>query len=136
MTSEWDIVPYSGVGPLRFGLDRSAVRLLLGDGLSTFKKGTNASNETDAYNSLGLHLYYDDTDALECVEAFDGCSISYQDVKLLNENIQDTLKMLAVGGLSSRYDDGYFFDEPGFALFAIDNVVKAVTVYRRGYFDE
>jgi len=39
-------------------------------------------------------------------------------------------------GLSSRYDDGYFLDDAGFALYAPDDVVKAVTVYQKGYYDE
>ena len=132
----WNIAPYEGVGQLRFGLTRSQVRSLLGGSVSTFRKGPYASTDTDAYDELGLHLYYGNGDRLECIEAWGPCPIHYKGVSLLNASTQEVLERLAGLGLSSRYDDGYFLDDGGFALYTPDDVVKAVTVYRRGYYDE
>jgi hypothetical protein len=78
----WDITPYVGLGPLRFGLTRSEVRALLGDQLSVVKKWPY-TNETDAYNGLGLLLEYDKEGRLECLEAFASCPIYYQGTSLL-----------------------------------------------------
>lgn len=136
LTNGWDIAPYEGVGPIRFGMTRSQVQSLLGGSVSTFRKGPYASTDTDAYDQLGLHLHYDKGDRLECIEAWGPCPIYYQGASLLNANIQAVLERLAALGLSSRYDDGYFFDDAGFALYAPDDVVKAVTVYPKGYYDE
>jgi hypothetical protein len=132
----WDIAPYEGTGPLRFGMTRSQVRSLLRGSVSTFRKGPYASTDTDAYDELGLHLHYDKGDRLECIEAWGPCPIYYQRASLLNANTQEVLERLAGLGLSSRYDDGYFLDDAGFALYAPDDVVEAVTVYPRGYYDE
>lgn len=132
----WDIIPFIGVGRLRFGLTRSHARSLLGTGVSAFRKGPHASTETDGYDALGLHLHYDAKDRLECIEAWGSCPISYKDASLLNTSVQEVLQRLADLGLSSRYDDAYFLDDGGFVLYAPDDVVKAVTVYRKGYYDE
>lgn len=134
--NRWEITPYVGVGPLRFGLTRSQARSLLGTSVSAFRKGPYASTETDAYDGLGLHLHYDGNDRLECIEAWGSCPVYYKDAALLNASVQEVLERLANLGLSSRYDDGYFLDDGGFALYAPDDVVKAVTVYRKGYYDE
>ena len=131
----WDIIPYVGVGALRFGMRRPQVRSLLGRGISVFKKGPYAATETDACDELGLHLHYDTEDQLECIEAFGSCPIHYNGVSLLNATTNNVLERLASLGLCSRYDDGYFFDDGGFAL-ASDEIVKAVTVYRKGYYEE
>jgi hypothetical protein len=51
--------------------------------------------------------------------------------------LDELLDELTDLGLSSRYDnEGYWFDDAGFVLYAPDNIVKAVTVYRRGYYEE
>jgi hypothetical protein len=136
MRLPWDIAPYEGVGPLRFGLTRSQAQSLLGRDVSVFRKGPYASTETDAYDALGLHLHYDGKDRLECIEAWGSCPIYYKDTPLLNASVQEVLERLKNLGLSSRYDDGYFFDGGGFVPYAPDDVVKAVTVYRKGYYDE
>jgi len=136
LINRWDISPYVGVGPLRFGLTRSQVRSMLGGDVSTFKKGLCSSIQTDAYIRLGLHLHYNEDDWLECIEAFGLCPIFYKGVSLLNTNVQEVLKSLADLGLSSRYDDGYFLDGEGFVLDAPEGVVQAVTVYGKGYYDE
>jgi hypothetical protein len=85
-------------------------------------------------DELGLHLHYDTEDQLECIEAFGSCPIHYNGVSLLNESTNKVLESLASVGLSSRYDDGYFFNDGGFAL-ASDEIVRAVTAYRKGYYD-
>jgi hypothetical protein len=51
--------------------------------------------------------------------------------------LQEVLNDLGSLKLRSRYDnDGYWFDDAGFVLHAPDNVVNAVTVYRKGYYEE
>ena len=134
-TGEWRIMPHVGVGPLRFGMNRLEVRALLGANVSTFKKTPWSLTDTDAYNDLGFHLYYDRADRLECVEAWGPSCIVYEDMPLVNGTTQETLEGLAKLGLIHGYDDGYLFDTAGFALYAPGDKVEAVTVYRDGYYD-
>jgi hypothetical protein len=69
--------------------------------------------------------------------AFGSGPIHYKNVILLNRGLQEILDELAGLGLTSRYDDeGYWFHKGGFVLHAPESVVKAVTVYRRGYYEE
>lgn len=132
----FDILPYEGVGPLRFGFSRDNVHTILGYTFSKFRKGPFAVSDTDAYDELCLHLYYDLQDRLECVEAFGSCPICYNKVVLLHRDIESVVSDLAKSGLTCRFDDGYFFDDGGFALVVDESTVEAITVYRRGYYDE
>lgn len=132
----FEIQPYIGIGIVQFGMSRGEVRTLLPGSVSTFKKGLDAITLTDAYDELGLHLFYDSSDRLECIDAWGPCPISYKGVQLLGVNLAHVLKGLADLGLDARYDDGYFFDQGGFVLDSSpEEIVQTVTVYRRGYYD-
>jgi hypothetical protein len=68
---------------------------------------------------------------------FGSSPIHYKDVVKVKRRLQDVLNDLASLGLVSRYDDeGYWFDEAGFVLYAPDDIIKAVTVFKRGYYEE
>jgi hypothetical protein len=137
MSDHWGIAPYVGVGPLKFGMSRARARSQFEGVPMTFRQGPYAIGETDAYGDLGLHLYYDSEDLLRCIMAFESGPIHFKNVVLLNRPLQEILDALATLGLTSRYDDeGYWLDEAGFVLHAPDGVIKAVTVYRRGYYEE
>jgi hypothetical protein len=137
MTADnWDIIPYEGLGSLRFGMTRAEVRSLLGKQFKSFHKGRLASTLTDAYSELGLHLEYDKDDRLRCIEAIASCPVSFNGVALLKRHLDEVLRDCASLGSVPRVDDGYFFDGAGFALYVLEDVVKAVTIYRKGYYEE
>jgi hypothetical protein len=137
MSNRWDIIPYIGVGPLQFGLSRAQARSLFEGAPSTFRHGPYAISDTDAYEELGLHLYYDSEDRLRCIMAFGSVPIHYNNVDLLNRRLEEIINDLTDLGLTSRYDDeGYWFDDAGFVLYAPEKSVKAITVYRSGYYEE
>lgn len=129
-----EIVPFTEVGPLRFGLPRASVRSLLGPRFDVFKKGFE-SNTTDAYDCLCLHVFYDDKDVFECLTGFGTCPISYKGIELLNVPIEVVLRKLQAEGLQHQWDDGYFFEGGGFALFESDGKTNAVTVYSKRCFE-
>jgi hypothetical protein len=133
----WEIRPYTGVGPLQLGIDRTSARTLLGGKYSTFRRGPYASNDTDAFDDLGLHLEYDGNERLELIMAFGEITISYKGLTLLGRDANRVLEELAQIGAASRYfDDGHYVREGGFALTIDDNVVQAVTVYTKEYYEE
>jgi hypothetical protein len=132
----WNIIPFVGMGDLRFGIPRLEVRSFLGNDFQSFLK-YGETRETDAYNGLGLHLYYNVNDRLEFIEAFAPCRPEYQGIQLLNQKLDAVLKQLRSIGFDARYDDeGYFFDQLGFALYVPHSSIEAVSVYRQGYYDE
>lgn len=57
-SSELIICPYQSVGQIRFGMTREEVRSLLGEPSATFYKGLNTESPTDAYDHVGVHVYY------------------------------------------------------------------------------
>ena len=130
----WEIRPYVGVGELEFGLTRDQARQLLGAGWSVFRRWPY-HKEYDVYPELGLTLEYDDAGILESVEASAPCPIEFGGVRLVGATAGAVQAQLAKLGLHCRRDDGCFFDSAGFALYEPRGVVKAVTVYRRGYYD-
>lgn len=135
--NNWEIIPYFGVGPLQFGLSRSQARSFVEAIPLTFRQGPFAISDTDAYEELGLHLYYDSEDRLTCIMAFGTGPIHYKNLVLLNSCLQDIVENLGRLGVTSRYDDGgYWFHDAGFVLYAPRSIVEAVTVFRSGYYEE
>lgn len=128
---------YVGVGQVEFGITRTQARSRIDGAPTTFRKGPFATNDTDAYDDLGLHVYYDSEDYVRCIMAFGSGPVHYSKIALLGRPLEEVFHDLAGIGLTPRYDDeGYWFDDAGFVLYAPDDVVKAVTVYRRGYYEE
>lgn len=130
------IVPFEGLGELRFGTPRSAIHSSLRGSPTAFSKVVGAPTMTDSYDALGLHLYYDDEDKLEFIEAFPPCDPSYSGVRLLADELDQVLSQLAeMGHVPTRGDVGYHFDQLGFRLYSPHESAEAVSVFRRGYYD-
>jgi predicted component of type VI protein secretion system len=86
-----EIRPFEAVGSLLFGDVRSAVREKLGMEYSSFSK-TTGDEPTDAYDSLGLHLYYDEDGRLEFVEAFIPAVITMDGITFLGRQVADVVR--------------------------------------------
>ena len=132
----WEIEPYQSVGPLTFGQTRNAVREQLGPDYDSFAKDVG-ENETDAYDNLGVHLYYDDDDRLEFVEAFEPASLTLRGVALhRREYRQVDSELSRLGYDANPTDVGYRYDDIGIALTLDGSTVEGVAVFRRGYYEE
>jgi hypothetical protein len=59
-----------GIGPVMIGLPMADVRAALGEPTNRFRKTPESPRLTDAYDPLGVHVYYDGADCVECVESF------------------------------------------------------------------
>ncbi len=95
------------------------------------------SNEVDSYDELGFHLYYDESDRLEFIEAFEPCDPIFDGVRLLDHNLGAVLGRLGELGHSYRcHDKGYDFEGLGFVLYVPLESIEAVSIYRRGYYDD
>ena len=131
----WDIVPFEGLGPLRFGMARTEIRTLLPYRYREFAKVIGTSQTTDAYDDPGLHLYYDDGNQLEFIEAFEPADPVFEGIHVLSPDRGAVLEQLKGLGYHARYDDGgYFLDNLGFTLYAPGETIEAVSVFRKGYY--
>lgn len=63
----WEITPYVGVGPVRFGMTRQQVRDAVGAPSEEFKR-TPSSRISDKFTTLGAFAYYTDDGGLEAIE--------------------------------------------------------------------
>ena len=133
----WQIQPFVGVGPLRFGTTRQIVRQQVGPKFSSFHK-VRGSVLTDSYDQIGVHLYYDADDLLEFVEAFSRCQVAYKDVRPLGENVDTIVAVLRQMGHEAReYDAGYHFPDAGFSVYVEhEDSIESVGVFRKGYLDK
>ena len=131
----WQIDSFESVGPIAFGETRDTIRSVLGSGFRSFRK-TQDENETDAYDSLGVHIYYDDSNCVEFVELFTPAEPSFESVSLVGQKAEDVVGKLRELGYEGDQDDvGYNYDGVGIGLTINGNVVEGVGVFREGYYD-
>ncbi len=131
----WHIESFRSVGPIVFGESRTSVRKVLGSDFRTFKKDLGG-NETDAYDSLGAHIYYDDSGLVEFVELFAPSDALFQGVSLVGRKVKDIVADLKKLGHEGEQDDvGYIFDELGIGLTVNGKIVEGVGAFKEGYYD-
>lgn len=131
------VVPYVGLGDLRFGSTRATVDALLGGQKTSFHKDLMEPTLTDAYDELRFHLYYDEADQLEFIESFPPANPRSTSIRLLSEPLPVVLQRLADLGYTTSYsDEGYDFIDLGLGLYVPDEErIEAVSLFRRGYYD-
>jgi hypothetical protein len=129
-----EIVPFERVGNLVFGTKRAELRKMLGSNFTTFRKTPWSINTTDDYSTLGLHLYYSELDELEFVEMFPPAEPIFMGVDLLQEDIENILKVLRESDPDPETDEaGYTFHKIGIALY-IEDKLEAVSVFPKDYY--
>jgi hypothetical protein len=67
----FEVQPNEGIGPVRFGMGRAAVRAALGEAPAPFQKTPGARHAADAFERAGLHVHYRGPEpVVEFVEGF------------------------------------------------------------------
>ena len=131
----WQIESFRSVGPVSFGQSRDDIRSELGSDFQTFKKA-EGENDTDAYDSLGLHIYYDDHDHVEFIEAFSPAELSFEGVSLVGQKVVEIVSQLNARGYDGQQDDvGYNYDNIGIGLTINGDEIEGVGIFRKGYYD-
>jgi hypothetical protein len=130
-----EITPFEGVGTIRFGDSRQQVRNSINHRYESFRKDVG-EDETDAFDEIGVHVYYDDQGRVEFIEAFSPASLTLHGLPLMGRPIGDVEDELRALGYSSRQTDvGLEYTDAGIALTAAEGIIEGVGVFRRGYYD-
>lgn len=131
----WKIIPFEGIGPLRFGMDADQVRDLLGNP-NTFKRNEFSGGVTDAFREIGVFAEYDASDTLILVEAASPCTPIFQGIRLAG-SVEEVVQALADAGHEGKQDDvGYSYDLYGFGLYAPSfEEIEGVSVFSEDYYD-
>jgi hypothetical protein len=125
----WEIEPGVGVGPARFGSDRSALRAQFGPARA-FRRANYSADLTDQYGADGgLMLTCDPVDGLYLVELGQPSSVTFRGVRLAGKKAKVAAALRAAG--ADPVDDG----EGGWSLAGGQVVVRreSVTVIAPGY---
>lgn len=131
-----EILPFVGIGELRFGMSRESCRAKLEAPYESFSRAGRASPEVDSYDSIGMQLSFDSEGKLEFIELFLPSRPRFLDVDLLaGASYEGVTSELMSRGLHRIEDDvGCDFPDAGFGLYAPNQAIEAVSIYRRGYY--
>lgn len=126
------VKPFERIGIVPLGIDRSRARELARGNFDAFEC------HIDAFDELGVHCHYDQSDHVEFIEAFDHGDFEIDGVKVLGRLLADVLADLRTRGF--RFDDqltNAIFPSDGIAFTLDENgLVEAVAVFREGYYDQ
>ncbi|HYO62032.1 MAG TPA: hypothetical protein VER08_00090 [Pyrinomonadaceae bacterium] len=137
-----EITAYTGVGPVKFGMTREEVRLAVGPPVRPFMKTPDDELPTDAFDDLGVHVYYKKPGVCEAVEmgspaepTFRGQVLigrPYSELRRWFESLDESVETDDTGLLSYKYGVGLYApaaeEEP-------DEPVEGVIVFERGYYE-
>lgn len=128
-----EIIPFRSMGELVLGETREVCRSKIQSPFQTFLKCSDSKTETDAFDNVGLHLYYDESYCLEFIEAFKPTDITFRGVRFLGRWKPCVIRDMKRLGFSPVGD--LHFLEAGIALTVEWRwPIEAVAVYRNGYY--
>jgi hypothetical protein len=137
-----EIDPYVGVGPIRFGMTRDEVRRIVGRPVKPFLKGPSSVIPTDAFDDVGLHVYYKEGDLCEAVEMFLAADPTFKGQRLIERPFDQLLAWLQTMDDHLDQDDtGLTSYKLGIGLYAPSceerpsDSVEAVIAFEKGYYD-
>jgi len=133
----WEIKPYVGMGQLEFGMTKEKTRALLNAEFVSFKKTSSQVNLTDDYRILNFHLYFDNNDELNFIEAFRKCDVMYEGMRFLNRDVEQVLSEARTKSLGYRRvpkQGCCYFDDLGVVMYVPENIVEIISIYKRNYY--
>lgn len=135
------IISYSQVGPIAFGMPPSTVHSILGPDFKSFKKTPASEMPTDAYDPLGIHIYYKKPGLCDAVELAAPSVPTFQERKLIGIPFEELRRFFESIDATVEVDDtGLTSHKFGIGLYAPDHMqsprspVEAVIAFERGYY--
>ena len=119
------ISPYKSCGPLEFGMSRTSVRHILGNDFEEFKKTPLSKTTTDAYDSINIHIFYDEHNLLNAIEFWEGSNPILDDVSIFSLPATAILELLK--GIDDNLELGFdiiISKKYGVSIYSIDGFVK------------
>jgi hypothetical protein len=139
---DWQVIAMQCVGPIKFGMPRADVRALLNQPFTEFNKGPDATEPTDAFNTLSLHVFYRDG-GVEAVEFWETHNIKIGGHRLGNETFADMVNSLydplipnvMTSTSLQSYSFGVEFGIPSAEDSDKIGAIQHVIVVEKGYFE-
>jgi hypothetical protein len=140
--SDFEIVPFAGLGDVKFGMSPQEVRHLMGTSFKSFKRTPQATFPADVYATVGLFFYYDSAGALEAIEFAAPANPTVNGIELLGRELAELVSELSSLGEHIEADaDSAIANGMGVSVrapLAKDAGrahVDSALAFRRGYYD-
>ena len=137
----FQIKPFEGVGLVMLGMTRDEVRKTLSSKVEAFSK---AGSEilTDAFDDLGVYVYYDSGYKCQAVELFSPAVPIFQGQHLLEKPFGHLEQWFKSLDPQAKFEDvGIKSDAVGFGIYAPfgkeepSQPAEAVIVFKQGYYN-
>ncbi|MBA3805011.1 MAG: ABC transporter ATP-binding protein [Acidobacteria bacterium] len=135
------IEPYEGVGPIKLGMSINAVREAVGAEVKTFKKSPSSEIPTDAFDLLGVYVYYKPPGICQAVELASPAEPIFQNLPLLGRYFDEVMKWFETMDQGVEVDEfGLTSYKLGIGLYAPPTddadgkLVESVIIFEKGYY--
>ena len=136
------IDPHFGIGNIRFGMTVADVRRVVGSPFTSFRKTPTSTFPTDAFDDLGIHVFYKPPGICEAVEIASPGEANFEGQQMIGTRFSDIERLLHARDPNLETDEtGLTSHALGIGIFApeiSDNPnasIEAVIVFEQGYFD-
>jgi len=139
---KFEISSYIGVGPIMFGMTAEAVRSTLDCAYKEFKRGPFAKTTTDAFQPLGIFVYYTIDRKCNAIEMARPAQPFYAGHELISGSFGKIFDLIR------GFDSEVKTNESGLTSFALgiglyapgcgkDRLapVESIIAFQRGYYD-
>ncbi len=138
-----EILPFVGVGLIRFGMPQPEVRRVMdGGSFEVFKRNPSSDLLSDYYYDIGMFVYYGEDECVRALEFHEPADVIFKGVEILNVTAERAYSIV------SSLDKGTEVDEDGLRSIGLgvgfyapnyedDPMlpVEGVIVFERGYYD-
>lgn len=140
----YEIEPYVGVNPIQFGMSIEQVRRVLSAPVEPFWKSQTSELPTDAFDSLGIHVYYKQPGVCTAVE-FGSTKANptlqnrlllqqpYSEMKQWISLIDPDLTYNSQGLTSFKLGVGFYVPALGIDRNAL---ITGIIVFEKSYYDD
>jgi len=142
MTRTWNVEILIGADGLKFGMSPSGIRSVVGAPVESFMKTPTSGHPTDAFDSEGLHVYYDKEGQCEAIEFFSPAKVLLNGTTLSGQPYEFLVKRLrSMDPTLEEEDDCITSHSLGIGAFASGSLddptvpVEGIIVFRKGYYD-
>ncbi|WP_458648202.1 hypothetical protein [Sivoneniella epilithica] len=137
-----EIEPYQGIAGVQFGMSCEQVRHALNSSVRAFKKTAIDELNTDAFDELGMHVYYKQPDGCEAIELAAPANPTFRGKALIGQpfselrnwfrSIDPQIEVDETGLTSFEFGLGLYVP---FASQSPNAPIEAVIIFQQGYYD-
>lgn len=118
---KFDFLGVGNLGLIKSGMTKDQVRVALKEPYEEFIKTSTSIVKTDAFDSLNVHVFYEDSGKLKGVEFFSGSEFFLEGRKLIGESIEEVQYVLNGMGVGMDVNEsGFSVKEIGLRFYIPD----------------